>query len=66
MKISQLIAELQELQVEYGDIECKTLDTYLQNEGYDLDFMDEYAEAMPTFIELEDENSDRVEKFIVL
>ena len=66
MKISQLITELQELQIKYGDLECKTLDTYLESEGYDLEFMDEYAEAMPTFVELEDENSDRIEKFIVL
>ena len=66
MKISQLIAELQNLQTEYGDIKCKTLDTYTESEGWDLDFMDEYNDAMPHFVELEDNNSDQIEKFILL
>ena len=64
--MSQLIIELQKLQAEYGDIKCKILDTYTENEGWDLNFMDEYNEVTPHFVELEDDNSDQVEKFILL
>lgn len=66
MTISQLISELQTLQKVYGDIECKTLDTYTENEGWDLDFMDEYNNPVPHYVELEDETSNQVEKFILL
>lgn len=66
MKIKELIKKLEELEKEYGNLECYTFDSYTANEGWDLKFMDEYEEVLPRYFEETNEETQESKKFILL